>query len=259
MKRTLARLQKLRNLAFLLEKGLSDLEDFHHKSDRHLDTLDERAALLEQASADGPAYVRERAKRLRGLIGDARGRIGYAPKNYHALFRQLDKVKNTDLVEMFSESLQKRVDRLVAGADSVKDLIVPGTRRVVLYELGGMTFAVAGRVVRYIRGIGQERIRNIERLVKPRRGSIEFFPDPADRVFFPDTLDGRTLDLVIMGRSLSDTRVPGDADYLGVFCDRLSPGEINVLAKKAERFAEPHRYVRAVVRHQGRPVYLVTF
>jgi hypothetical protein len=147
----------------------------------------------------------------------------------------------------------------VAGADNVRPRLVTGTRRVVVYDLGGMTFAVAGRVVRIIQNVGLEKARNIHRYVKPREGTIDFFPDPADHVFFPDSLEGRTLDLIIMGRSPSDARVPGDSDYLGVFCDDLHAEEINVLKKKAERFSETHRFVRAFVKHQSKRVYLVTF
>ncbi len=251
-------MSKIRNLAIALESGISDLEVFHHQNEEALNALSDRAREMEQAAAKGPAYLRERAGRFAALVKQTREKIGYDPARYHPLHRQIDKMKDTDLVDFFSESLQKRVDRLVTGAQQVQESMQPGYRGVVMYELSGMTFATAGRVVRYVAGFYPDRLKHAMKIVQPREGTIEFFPDPEDKAFFKKTDWDRRLNLVIMGH-IPGTKNGKGPDYLGLWCDSVVSREIDVASKKAERLSYEHRFVKATVKHGPETIYLVSF
>jgi len=122
-----------------IEKNLLELERYDIEYGREYSAALENAVLLLRESDNGPAYVQERARRLHSLLSHIQDRLEYRSSFYNPIYRQITKIRDTDISDYFSPALKKRMDNLVPCAEKKGNLI--------LYRLGKTNYAVFGTLV----------------------------------------------------------------------------------------------------------------
>ncbi len=113
MKKAADRLDRVLLRVSELETHLNNLEKDHTELDRKMQDLLNKSAGLEAENngAAGP-YITERIKRFTELVMSLKSQRGYSSSEYGVILRQLSKIKDCDIGDYLSPSLNRRMNRL---------------------------------------------------------------------------------------------------------------------------------------------------
>ncbi len=241
MKTTGDRIDRIHNLAGRLESKIGELERTRFDHEKDFQDLFAGTAELLDLCRSGPAYVRERARRLNDLLNRLHRATGYMPGRFRLLLRQIDKIKDPVLSDYFSPSLQKRLDRLT-------EQNAPAARiptRPLLLSLGNLNFCLDAPVCQVLRAV---RVAGQSAWKFPR-GPVDFFPGNLDTAFAPDPAPDRLNLLVARQKNR----------FLGLWFEqtaRVSREEADRLTRNARPLERPHRLLAGKTKFAGRTVFI---
>lgn len=241
MKKTADLLDQLQSLSDRLQRELLQLEEHHYRTEERYTRLFENSAELIHLADSGPAYIRERARRLQGLLTRLRAEIGYSGKRYHSLYRQIDRMQDSIISDFFSPLIEKQMNRILRKEYPEK---LTSATTLLIYRLDGMLFGVSGQVLRRY-----ERVKP-QSSIRLRNGDpLECFPERPEGL---TETDRRRPGLLIISRD--------PAPPLGLWFDRL----LEIRRKDAAELlagVQPldfeHRYIKGRIRSEGRTIYLI--
>ena len=246
MKTTGDRYDRIQNLANRLEEGLHDLEREQFAREADFQRLYADSAELLGLSRKGPAYIRERARRLNDLLDREHQRVGFDDRRFQLLYRQLDKIRDPLLSDYFSPSLARRLERTLSGKrPSPADSVSPP----LIYRLGRLWYLLERPIYKIVTGLTPDEARRREF----RPGPLEYFPPAGHALFQGRESDRDPLRLMIVRRSEADA-------FLGLWFSEttaISQGDAERLRHNQEPLARPHRWLTGRVLFGGRQVYLI--
>jgi len=213
-----------------IENSILELERYDIEYGEKYRSALENSVLLLRESEKGPSYVQERAKRLHSLLFKIQDRLDYRSSFYNPIHRQISKIRDLDIVDYFSPTLKKRMDRIVPCMEQKGNLI--------LFRLGKTKYAVFGVLKEKIDAMDAEKVSELLSCEE-----ICCFP-PESELFTGEIMNAESLLHV-------ENRIHGN---FGLYCDEvidIRNVDRELTEKNIFPFGRPHPNVPGRIKLQG--------
>lgn len=145
MKRTVLRLDRIQQEAREIRDQVLQLERESERISRQLDqVLQSVDAFYRNNGSHMNSYLRERVRRLQALLLTEEDRLGYRPSRFHPLFRQLDRILDSDAGDLFGNALDRRLNRMageMANHEKARTSVETGLH---IFRLQDTLFGIQG-------------------------------------------------------------------------------------------------------------------
>ena len=187
-------------------------------------------------SENAPVYIQERAKRLHNLLREKEDKAAYRASQYGPIYRQIDKIKDTDISDYFSPALKKRLDNMYPCRKTKGN--------AVFFRLGKTKYAIFGKIIKIIKAVPFSDAAKFH----PSGTEIEIFP-PKSEAFSSEIKNAEKLMILETARGT-----------FGAYADELlgkKELDLDHVRKNLFDIYYPHRMIPGKFRIEGITYYLL--
>ncbi len=259
MKKRQHTLDRTHNLAHGMLQKLGLLEKTHQAMEELLQSMGEDVAeLLFENRESSSRYITERGLRLKELLLNFQNRYGYRSGVHAPLYRQLDRILNSDLSDYLSPAMHRVMEKI--GCTDGRAAEQPGLDNQIHtyhYRLGELHFSFTGKIIEYMKNINEVDAAQLleklgDKIEKPGGTHYPFVLFPhRGTTFYEKAASSRF-------RHLSLVEIPGKRVLLGLWCDDLPQKQEKddpVAASTLEKLTSAHRIIGGRFRKEGSYYY----
>lgn len=219
-----------------LETRINEMERFDAENlDRLRSALEDCTVFLRE-SEKAPVYIQERARRLHSLLKEKENTSSYRASQYGPIYRQIDRIKDTEISDYFSPALKKRLDNMYPCQKKKGN--------TVFFHLNSTCYAIFGSIMKIMKPVAHEEASKFH----PGGETVTVFP-PMSEAFAEEIASSAKLIL------FKTKRIPL-AVYADEIIDKRDLDQDHIKNNLLDIYY-PHRMIPGKFRLEGKSYYLI--